>query len=620
MTDLDTEIADCPFCDVSVNLEEGGCEHFVSPEDEDAFNGAYWKLFPFAEDAAERCERDIAHDLLEEVQGDEAKKLTQLSSYPTYPIECLAGYDPINNGEGGFYSENRVAFRRLCELMDTVAKSRDDKVKNILEDYRRFQNAWYQLYERFWEFLKEGGDKHSLWSYFCSFAPNKSFEKELQSVGSPADRDACAAIFRLFQSRGGHRDKGWDSLQDFESHGVLALNHPEKIPEVTNILCDLITNEAEAYKAAQSKKAKAAAKNNRKSRPTKRTSDRRSISGSGTPPPDSGEFLTDVPKPPQKPADQVEALERENRTIKKSVANLRAKTVQLESELQRVRAALETQRSKARALRDEIAEERGRILAHCPNAQYWLISLCDPAERPLDWSEAVVTLGRDPIDDDFFDELLERGGFTAVEPGCADAEVMIVGREACDITQVRRQISARRGQSIRVYSQEMAFLALATGCDPFDAPQDTLEEMGQSHPVLSLLITDPFEWPALRRHRSAERAVIEISKWNPLSPLTAMGYHTGKEFRNSKSRRDRLSDIVEGRLVFPEGFGAERKNEWGTPGSRQRILKVAMQLVQNISLPGQSPFLGLAADHWQSDYEWLKKQYPKGGSGGWPTF
>jgi hypothetical protein len=145
-----------------------------------------------------------------------------------------------------------------------------------------------------------------------------------------------------------------------------------------------------------------------------------------------------------------------------------------------------------------------------------------------------------------------------------------------------------------------------------------LEEMGKSHPVLRELMEDKFEWPALHRRRSAAAAVIEIAKWNSLSPLTAMGYHTGREFTNARERRERLADIVEGRLVFPDGFSAERKNVWGLPASRQRIKKVALQLVQNISLPGQSPFLGLAAEHWESDYEWLKKQYPKGGSGGWP--
>ena len=97
-----------------------------------------------------------------------------------------------------------------------------------------------------------------------------------------------------------------------------------------------------------------------------------------------------------------------------------------------------------------------------------------------------------------------------------------------------------------------------------------------------------------------------------------MGYHTGRDFKNARARRDCLSDIVEGRLVFPEGFSTKRQNEWGLPGSRQRIRQVATQLVQNINLPGRSPFLGLAAEHWESDYEWLKKQYPKGGSRGWP--
>ena len=229
-----------------------------------------------------------------------------------------------------------------------------------------------------------------------------------------------------------------------------------------------------------------------------------------------------------------------------------------------------------------------------------------------------MTLGRDPLDDEFFDALLDEKQFTTMEPGCSDASVMIVGRDGCNMAAVYEQISACQNDRLRIYSQEMALIALATGCDPFAAGEDALDEMGRSHPVLNELIQDAFEWPALHRRRSSEDVVIDISKWNPLSPLTVMGYHTGREFTNARERRDRLADIVEGTLNFPEGFGAKRKNEWGLPSSRGRIKKVALHLVQNISLPGQSPFLGLAAQHWEDDYEWLKKRYPKGGVGGWP--
>lgn len=317
-------------------------------------------------------------------------------------------------------------------------------------------------------------------------------------------------------------------------------------------------------------------------------------------------------------SDQTAALLRSNSRYRARANKAEAKAEDLRSELSKLSRQLGKRAPRNEKIADKIAKETGRLFAHCPETQLWLLSLECYEDADIGWSNAIVTLGRDPLNDKFLDALLDDKQLTPFEAGCPDASVMIVGREACSMSDVYKQIAVRRGHGLRVYSQEMAVIALATGCDPFEASKEALEEMGKSHSVLRELMEDKFEWPALHRRRSAVAAVIEIAKWNPLSPLTAMGYHTGREFTNARERRERLADIVEGRLIFPDGFSAHRRNEWGLPGSRQRIKKVALQLVQNLSLPGQSPFLGLAAEHWESDYEWLKRQYPKGGSGGWP--
>jgi hypothetical protein len=317
-------------------------------------------------------------------------------------------------------------------------------------------------------------------------------------------------------------------------------------------------------------------------------------------------------------SEQTASLLRSNARYKSRAGKAEAELEGLRDEVSNLNRQLRKRAPQNEKFADKIAEETGRLFAYCPETKLWLLSLEHYEDADLGWSNAIVTVGRDPLDDEFLDALLDDKQFTPFEVGCPDASIMIVGREACSMSDVYAQIAVRRGEGLRVYSQEMAVIALATGCDPFEAGEEVLEEMGKSHPVLRELMEDKFEWPGLHRRGAAAAAVIEIAKWNQLSPLTAMGYHTGREFTNARERRDRLADIVEGRLVFPDGFSPERKNEWGLPGSRQRIRKVALQLVQNISLPGQSPFLGLAAEHWESDYEWLKRQYPKGGSGGWP--
>ena len=279
----------------------------------------------------------------------------------------------------------------------------------------------------------------------------------------------------------------------------------------------------------------------------------------------------------------------------------------------------ETERVHTLTLQGKVRRESvdGGFLSGYETAQEWMLS-CGDSGRQHDWSRNIVTLGSGPFPDHLLDYELRKRKHLPCEPGVSNAEVMIVGRIGCSMNKIEQHIRCMEGGRLRIYSQEMAVLAMMTGADPFDADESVLMDMGRSHPILRELMEDKFEWPSLHRRRSAAGAVIEIAKWNSLSPLTAMGYHTGREFTDARERRERLADIVEGRLVFPDGFGAQRKNEWGLPSSRQRIKKVALQLVQNISLPGQSPFLGLAAEHWESDYEWLKKHYPKGGSGGWP--
>jgi hypothetical protein len=625
MTNVDSDSAECPFCAVRCDFETAKvCEHFIHPEDEVSFERAYWTLFPYPESTTNCCETVIARDLLRALQDEGVKDVVAICWPDCDPLESLSGYDRIDVGDGGFYSPSRTYFRRLCETMNAVAKARDEKVEGILKDYRDFQAAWDELYEQMQEVAGDELAGNSVWDYLCSFAPNKSFERELRSAGSPEDRGAGAIIFRLFQSRGGHRDMGWDSLGEFEEYAALALNHPERIPEATNALRTLIEGAARAHMSKQADKVAAPAENSGDESENTPASDEDStllmMAPSPDPsPPDSNRSLGEIRKVPGELLAQLEKLEQENQRLEKSATELHAKNIQLELELHKVRSALLVQSSKVRSLRGAITEEKGRIFAHCPNTQYWLISLDTPAAGRLNWGKAIVTLGRDPVDDEFLDELLEMKALIAMEPGCVDAEVMIVGRESCDITQVRKQISARRGRPLRIYSQEMALLALATGRDPFEALPEGLQEMGRSHPVLSLLMEDKFEWPALCQTTSGGGGLV-IGDWNPNSPLTAMGYHVGREFTDSRARRVVLQNIVEGELIFPDGTHPKIKKDWGKPQSKMRLRRIALHLVQNITLPGRKETHQLASEHWRADYKWLKDQYGKLAGGGWPSF
>ena len=276
---------------------------------------------------------------------------------------------------------------------------------------------------------------------------------------------------------------------------------------------------------------------------------------------------------------------------------------------------LELQCAKHARLDKSVASQRGTLLAHCPSVQAWIASLQDTA-GDIAWSQEVASVGDWPFQLKFIDHVLVNRGFTPVECGCGQAEVLILGRDS-EFKLVEDHIDVREGRPIRVYSQEMAVLALFTGQDPFDASEDVLTEFGQSHPVLSRLMGNSFEWPALGREIGSRTVVID-DNWNPNSPLTAMGYHVGRNFGNARQRRSILRDIVEGKLFFPKGTSRATKHQWGEPGSKARLLRIADQFRLNFNLSGKKDTHQQAADHWKADYCWLKENYGRSINFRWP--
>lgn len=314
-------------------------------------------------------------------------------------------------------------------------------------------------------------------------------------------------------------------------------------------------------------------------------------------------------------AEQV-VMEDRIQSLSRSRQRLSAKLKEAEQVLAETTAQLASSKRETGRLRKAIAAETGKLFAHCPNVQAWISSLTEN-EPALNWNEEVVTLGTDPLDTIFFDEVLKEHGYELYEVGSEEAGVMVVGRSGWKLSQLERQIRARAGLDIRIYSQEMALLALGLKKDPFDAPEEVLEEMGRSHPALTALMEDAFEWPALSRNQTATGGVV-IDNWNPHSPLTAMGYHVGREFTSARERRRTLQSIVEEKLIFPAGTSTATQREWGEPQSKTRLLRIARQFIQNISLPGRKASHQLAADHWEDDYKWLREKYGRSVRVGWP--
>lgn len=251
----------------------------------------------------------------------------------------------------------------------------------------------------------------------------------------------------------------------------------------------------------------------------------------------------------------------------------------------------------------------GQLFPGCTAVTSWLASRDQPANG-LGWTCRVVTLGNGPFDEMFVDDLLRERDYVPFEPGAPDAGVMVVGRADWSPEDIQSQIDARQGFTLYIYSQEMAALTLLTGHDPFTASGDVLREMGRGHPALEYLMKNPFKWPSADCGTGGY-IEIDAAEWHEHSPLTAMGYHVGREAHlPATARRALLRKIFLGHLRFPRGFSEREKREWGEPDSRQRLSKVVDQIARNISLrKNQLKQFRLAISQWASDLDWLRDQF-----------
>lgn len=309
-------------------------------------------------------------------------------------------------------------------------------------------------------------------------------------------------------------------------------------------------------------------------------------------------------------------LQAKSERLTKRLAERTRELAEREAERDAAQSELATANGKARRLQRELesAEESiasgvGRLFAHCPLVSEWLAGMEEPTED-LNWTKEVATTGSDPFQVDFIDKLLHREDHTVHTVGDEDAGVLIVGRDGWTADELQEQIDAREGNTLRIYSQEMAALALLTGHDPFDAGEAVLLEMGKGHPALEHLMENPFKWPSIGEGYGGN-VYIDGDLWRKQSPLTAMGYHVGVTSALSDGeRRKLLGNIFKGRLVFPDDFSEYEKREWGQSGTSARLQKMASHIVGNISL--HAPRLGydsVAVNEWKGDLTWLKKTF-----------
>lgn len=295
-------------------------------------------------------------------------------------------------------------------------------------------------------------------------------------------------------------------------------------------------------------------------------------------------------------------LEREvNRKLKLEITSLKSERKEL-------------QRQLSEFCSDAASEHKfPSFFPEWPILYEWLSTLeTDDFAETLDWGNSIVTSGSGPFDCNVFNQILSNHGYIPCKPGNSESFVMIVGQD-CKLRDARRQINVREETGLKIYSQELALFALATHLEPFKAYTQVLLELGKSHPLISKLINDPFDWPAIQNlDHYAECSEIDVTDWNENSPLTVMGYNVGNySTLSEEARRKLLRKIHSGKLIFPSGFSPSQKNEWGESHSKQRLKKMSHHIAWNIERFGPRSEYERAVAEWKADLNWIKKAFSK---------
>lgn len=211
-------------------------------------------------------------------------------------------------------------------------------------------------------------------------------------------------------------------------------------------------------------------------------------------------------------------------------------------------------------------------------------------------------------------ELLSDLGFNVWEAGPDDEiELLIVGRNNWNENVLEQQIGAREGEPLKVFTQELLVTALICGRDPFDeidtvTGQDILESFGKNHPAIEYLRGLEFPWPEFDLTEES----ISSGEWDSVeeTPLLKLGYHAGKTHSLAPStRRNFLAKAFSGKLPFAES--AQYMAEWGEPGTRKRLRRIAWHLAFLIRNRRRNPSQVYAVKDWEDDLKWLRQEYYK---------
>lgn len=236
----------------------------------------------------------------------------------------------------------------------------------------------------------------------------------------------------------------------------------------------------------------------------------------------------------------------------------------------------------------------------------WLLEFFEQVELPF--SEA-FTVGNGPIQEETFDTFLRKRGLNVQDIyNDVDVDTLIVGREEWNPEGLNALIDSRRGQTLKVYSQEMLLSYLMTAQDPYDSPA-ILSTFAEGHAALEYLRDEGFHWPTTTAVPSAKTGSFSLESSPKESALTALGYKTGLSAPGPQDRRAILKRAFEKKLPFVNS--EEYMDGWGSPKSSKRLQKMANTMAATVRnhKRNRTRDMSMAINEREADLEWLYKTY-----------
>jgi hypothetical protein len=316
-------------------------------------------------------------------------------------------------------------------------------------------------------------------------------------------------------------------------------------------------------------------------------------------------------------------LRKQQKELTKKESTLRKKEQQL-VRLEKKLAAIEARWTKVPTSRMALKKEMDKADNRLSRAKNQVIRLKKQIEdsvqleRVAEWAnrgigpsypwpyeEPIVLVGEGPFPRDEIRVNVRNQQFQIRAAGNSDARIMVVGRERWDEQKIDRQIQARQGNELRIYSQEMFLLASTVFRDPFDDcdENELIDLFAADHPALQYLIERGFNWPRVGMEKLGD--FVDPGQVEE-SPLHLMGYHVGKYSKlTTRERRHILKSAYEGPIkpVPDETY----MRQWGTPRTERRLWRMAHHIAFLANSQGRARNKKVAGTEWAQDLQWMKK-------------